>query len=116
MTDEEKRVIRNFETRVRSLLLRYQDLQNEVNELKDTISEKEEEIERLKSEIGQCKDDYDHLKMARMIEINDGDILSAKARITRMVREVNKCIALLSIGEEDTTENEVLQEDTEETK
>lgn len=114
MTDEEKRVIRNFETRVRSLILRYQDLQNEVNELKDTISEKEEEIDRLKSEIGQCKDDYNHLKMARMIEINDGDILSAKARITRMVREVNKCIELLSIGTEEAADDEPLKEDTEE--
>lgn len=115
MTDEEKRVIRNFETRVRSLILRYQDLQNEVNELKDTISEKEEEIDRLKSEIGQCKDDYNHLKMARMIEINDGDILSAKARITRMVREVNKCIELLSIGTE-AADDKPLKEDTEEAK
>ena len=96
MTEDENILLRNFETRVRSLLLKYQDLQQEVAELKDEISAKDEEINRLQVEVEQCKDDYNHLKIARMMEICDGDILSAKNRITRLVREVNKCIGLLS--------------------
>ena len=36
------------------------------------------------------------LKMAKMLEITDGDLESARARVAKMIREVNKCIAILS--------------------
>jgi hypothetical protein len=34
--------------------------------------------------------------MAKMLEITDGDLDSAKSRVAKMIRDVNKCIALLS--------------------
>jgi hypothetical protein len=34
--------------------------------------------------------------MAKMIEITDGDMEAAKKRIAGLIREVNKCITLLS--------------------
>ncbi|MBQ0142997.1 MAG: hypothetical protein KBT06_09420 [Prevotellaceae bacterium] len=97
MTEDENRIIKNFEARVRSLILQYQTLQEEVTSLQKMILEKDEEIKHLQVELGQCKDDYSHLKIARMIEVSDSDVKDAKARITRLVREVNKCIGLLSI-------------------
>lgn len=96
MTDEERKIIKNFEARVRSLILQYQDMQKEVSALNATIAEKNDEIRRLQVEVSQCKDDYKHLKTARMIEVTDSDVKEAKARITRLVREVNRCIGLLS--------------------
>lgn len=96
MTDEERKIIKNFEARVRSLILQYQDMQKEVSALNATIAEKNDEIRRLHVEVSQCKDDYIHLKTARMIEVTDSDVKEAKARITRLVREVNRCIGLLS--------------------
>ena len=40
--------------------------------------------------------DYSSLKTAKMMEICDGDIESAKRRLAALIREVNKCITLLS--------------------
>ena len=40
------------------------------------------------------------LKTAKMMEITDGDLESAKARLARMIRDVNKCIAILSDEEQ----------------
>jgi hypothetical protein len=34
--------------------------------------------------------------MARMLEISDGNLDEAKERLSRMIRQVNKCIAILS--------------------
>jgi hypothetical protein len=34
--------------------------------------------------------------MARMLEITDGDLEGAKKRIAKLIRDVNKCITLLS--------------------
>jgi hypothetical protein len=36
--------------------------------------------------------------MAKMMEITDGDLESAKAKVSKMIRDVNKCISLLSDG------------------
>ena len=38
----------------------------------------------------------DSLKMAKMIEITDGNLDGAKDRLSKLIREVNKCIAILS--------------------
>ena len=40
--------------------------------------------------------DYESLKMAKMIEISDGELDSAKKRLSKLIRDVNKCITLLS--------------------
>ena len=42
---------------------------------------------------------YQSLKMAKFMEISDGDIKSAKQRLTRLVREINRCIGLLNSEE-----------------
>ena len=35
-----------------------------------------------------------------MIEITDSDIKESKMKIAKLVREINKCISILSSGEE----------------
>ena len=40
--------------------------------------------------------EYKALKMAKMIEVTDGDLEAAKNRISKLVRDVNQCITLLS--------------------
>ena len=34
--------------------------------------------------------------MAKMLEITNGDLQGAKDRVARLIRDVNKCIAILS--------------------
>jgi hypothetical protein len=34
--------------------------------------------------------------MAKMMEISDGDLEGAKERLAKLIRDVNRCIALLS--------------------
>ena len=38
---------------------------------------------------------YTNLKMARTISIHDNDIKDTKQRLSKLVREVDRCIALL---------------------
>lgn len=105
MTSDEQKRIRSFEARVRQLLLQYQNLQEETNRLQATIDQKDNEIAKLNSQLKSIDENYQHLKMAKFIEISDGDIKSAKQRMTRLVREVNRCIGLLN-SEEVTVEAE----------
>lgn len=95
MTQNEK-ALATFETRVRQMLLRFQELKKENQELFDLVSKNEEEINSLKAQLNQKENDYQSLKMARMIQITDGDLDGAKARLQKLIRDVNRCIAVLS--------------------
>jgi hypothetical protein len=50
----------------------------------------------LRQKLEQKQYDYDSLKMAKMIEITDGNLDDAKERLSKLIRDVNKCIAVLS--------------------
>ena len=95
MTPNEK-TIANFETRVRQLILRFQELKKENQDLYDAIEKSETDIAELRAKLEQQQNDYQSLKMAKMIEITDGDLSGAKERLSKLIRDVNKCITLLS--------------------
>lgn len=95
MTPNEK-TIAMFETRMRQMILRFQELKKENNDLYAQIEEDEKQMETLRQQLDQKQKDYEALKMARMISITDGDLQSAKDRLAKLIREVNKCIGILS--------------------
>ena len=94
--DSNEKVIANFETRVRQLILRFQDLKKENQELYAMVEKSEQEVKDLQAKLTQKDNDYNALKMAKMMTITDGDLEAAKARVQKMIREVNKCITLVS--------------------
>ena len=95
MTSNEQ-TIATFQTRVRDLLQRFQELKKENADLYAMVEKNEQEMKQLQAKLAQADDDYKALKMAKMMEITDGDLESAKARVAKLIREVNKCIAILS--------------------
>jgi predicted RNase H-like nuclease (RuvC/YqgF family) len=97
MTEGEK-ALATFQTRVRQMILRFQELKKENNALHVQLQKDEQEIVSLKSKLAQADNNYNSLKMAKMMEITDGDLESAKARVSKMIRDVNKCISILSDG------------------
>ena len=99
MTPNEK-TITAFETRMRQMILRFQELKKENQELYAMIESNEQDIKRLQAKLEQGQNDYNSLKMAKMIEITDGDLDGAKERLSKLIRDVNKCIAILSDEEQ----------------
>ena len=95
MNSNEK-VLTNFETRDRQLILRFQELKKENQELYAMVEKTEQEMKNLQAKLTQQENDYNALKMAKMMTITDGDLEAAKARVQKMIREVNKCIAIMS--------------------
>lgn len=95
MTDSDK-TLTLFTTRVRQMILQYNQLKKENEELYAMVDARENEIESLKKSLEQSRRDYESLKTAKMMEICDGDIEAAKRRLSGLIREVNKCITLLS--------------------
>lgn len=93
---EESNTLKLFTTRMRQLILQYQATKKENEELYAMVDLREKEVQQLKEQLDQARKDYQSLQMVKMIEITDGDMDAAKKRIAGLIREVNKCITLLS--------------------
>ena len=78
------------------MLLQYEELKKENDELYTLVDRREQEIKQLQRELDQAHDDYNVLKMAKMLEVTDGDMETAQKRVSKLIRDVNKCITLLS--------------------
>lgn len=93
---QNEKVLANFQTRMRQMILRFQELKKENADLYAMVEDGEQRIKQLEEKLAQQERDYQSLKMARMIEITDGDLDGAKDRVAKLIRDVNKCIAVLS--------------------
>ncbi len=91
-----EKIINTFATRVREMILHYEELKKENLELCAKVDERDARISELEAKLHQAQNDYDSLKMAKMVEISDGDMENAKKRLAKLIRDVNKCITLLS--------------------
>ncbi len=95
MTNNEK-VLAQFAARIQQLILQYKDIKKENAELYAMIEGQEEKIKTLEEHLSQAQNDYQSLKIARMIEVSNVDVEKAQQRLAKLIRDVNKCITLLS--------------------
>ena len=95
MTNDEAQLIKLLETRIRQLILRDRELRKQNAQLWQQVTDDDALISSLREENKQLADQYANLKTARMLQLSDDDTRNAKLRISRMMREVDKCIALL---------------------
>ena len=91
-----EKTINTFATRVRQMILKFEDVKRENEELYAMVEERDAKIKELEDKLTQAKDDYDSLKMAKMMTISDSDMENTQKRIAKLIRDVNKCITLLS--------------------
>lgn len=95
MSADEK-IINTFATRVRQLILEFGKLKQENAELYEMVDERDAQIKALQEKLSQAEHDYNSLKMAKMMTISDADMEATQKRVAKLIRDVNKCITLLS--------------------
>ena len=91
-----EKILNTFATRVRQMILQYEALKKENDELYALVDQREQEIKQLQEQLSRAEADYNSLKMAKMLEVTDGDMETAQKRVAKLIRDVNKCITLLS--------------------
>ncbi|MBQ8265842.1 MAG: hypothetical protein IJY95_04465 [Bacteroides sp.] len=96
MTEEDRKLISSFEGKLRHFMFLYDEIKQENADLKQLLIKKDEEIHQLEQSSKELEARYTDLKMARTISLYDKDIKDTKQRLSSLVREVDKCIALLN--------------------
>lgn len=94
--DANEQELNLFSTRVRQLLLHCQKMKKENELLKTKVQKYENQVKEMDELLAHADKEYNSLKMAKMLEITDGDMENAQKRLSKLIREVNKCITLLS--------------------
>lgn len=96
MTEEDKKLVSSFEGKLRHFMFLYDELKQENADLIHLLTQKNEEIKQLKLSQKNLEVQYTDLKMARTLSLYDKDIKDTKLRLTSLVREIDRCIALLN--------------------
>ena len=94
--DANEKTLTRFTTCMRQMILQYKETKQENNSLYAMVDERDAKIKQLEAKLNQAQNDYNSLKLAKMIEISTTDLEAAKKRLSKLVRDVNKCITLLN--------------------
>ena len=96
MTENDEKLLAEFEIRMRQLMYLCDTLKEENALLKQQLTQRSVTIESLTSEVEELKAKYDNLKVVKSFSSeNKDDTLQAKKRLSKLVRDVDKCIAML---------------------
>jgi predicted nucleic acid-binding Zn-ribbon protein len=96
MNNDQQKLLSIFEDRVAKLMHYCDDLKQERAMLRKQLEKREEEISSLKGRLFTSNTDNEFLKHAKVFSSYPEEKEKAKRRISKLVREVDKCIALLN--------------------
>ena len=68
---ENDKILTLFTTRVRQMILQYNETKKENEELYAMVDARDNEIKTLRMQLEQAQNDYRSLKTARMVEVSD---------------------------------------------
>ena len=97
MTNEQEINLRNFEARVRQLMMAYNEEKQKNASLQEQLEACQQQLADAQESVDSLKRDYSNLKTARMIEVSGDDVKESRAKLAHLIREVDKCIALLDV-------------------
>ena len=100
MTEKNRAIIANFESKLGRLMDVYTQLAAENAVLRERMGQQAEELERLRKQYDELSTSYSDLKLAKIISVNDTELGDTQRRLSKLVREVDKCIALLNASEQ----------------
>ncbi|HLP06128.1 MAG TPA: hypothetical protein VK152_11935 [Paludibacter sp.] len=96
MANQYEGLIHAFESKLRKLISEYKSLQAQNNQLKAELDRRKDDLMLAHKEVLDLRKNYDHLRMAINLGGTDPEKDESRQKIAKMVREIDKCLALLN--------------------
>ena len=96
MAVPQNELLNSLESKVRHLFFLNEEQRRENEALDKNLQKCEEELARAKMSEKSWRDKYQHLLIARTISASEEDSKKTIARLSKLEREIEKCIALLN--------------------
>ena len=95
--DKSREILLNDLTKKIELLIsRYEQIRAERNDLSLKLAACKSELEISNNKIKELEQKIDNLQLIEAFKASAGDVKEAKHNISKLVREIDKCIALLN--------------------
>lgn len=95
MTEEQRKSLSKFETRVRQLMLLCEDLKKDNQLLTKELEANRRALLDAERQIQEASAKFESLKLAKMLSFERTDVQTAQRRLSGLVREIDKCIELM---------------------
>jgi chromosome segregation ATPase len=96
MTDEEQILLNNLKINVQQVFYEFASLEDEKIMLEKRVLNLKHEIELLQKEKAEISQKNEQLRLATHLLSGVDENREAKQKINKLVREIDKCIALLN--------------------
>jgi hypothetical protein len=95
MTNRYEELISAFELKLRKLISEYTILKEQNSLMKAELDRKQTDLMIAHQEILELRKNYGHLQIARNLVVSETEKAESRQQISKMVREIDKCLALL---------------------
>jgi FtsZ-binding cell division protein ZapB len=96
MSVEQVEILEGIKEKIQSVKFRLQETQDENNLLKKKNDDLQQMVQQKQSMIDELEQKNQQLALVKSIMADSEDAHDARIRINRIVREIDKCIALLN--------------------
>ena len=96
MTEEEQNLLINLKNNVQQFFVEFENVENEKKGLENDVLDLKQQIELLKKEKSELSHKIEQLRLATHLLSGVDENREAKQKINKLVREIDKCIALLN--------------------
>ncbi|MGL4293273.1 MAG: hypothetical protein ACRCSQ_06850 [Bacteroidales bacterium] len=96
MAEEPKKLLSNLEARVKQLMFLCETLEEQKQDLLIKLDEQEARLMKVLQEKEELNTKFQNLRTAQTLSGESQDMRETKARFNKLVREIDKCIALLN--------------------
>lgn len=96
MTNKYDELINAFETKLRKLISEYEFVREQNEQLKAALERKHEDLMQAHQQVLEIRNNYDRLRVAQNLGTTEEERVESKRRINKIVREIDKCLALLN--------------------
>lgn len=96
MNDSSSHISDSIKQKVQTLVFMYERVKQENELLQAQVKQLEAKLKAKDLACNELEERYSRLKIAKALKANDADVHEAKIKVNRIVREIDRCIALLN--------------------
>jgi len=90
-------IIESLKDKINTVISLYEKNKNQKEKLKSEKNDLSEQLKIKEKEIEKLRNKYETLKIVKTVLASSEDANDAKIKVNRIVREIDKCIALLNM-------------------
>jgi phage shock protein A len=96
MDHEQESIVDELREKVRMIIHKLDKTSEEKARLKQELEKLNHQIKQQETELETLKNKYSNLKVAKTMLAGNDDVHDARIKVNKIVREIDKCIALLN--------------------